>query len=152
MKITKGYLEELHHGSLEKAKSAFANVPRRLFVDGEFNEDNWRGGDASLIREFFRENYGKTIIRDVNDDEGFQWTFIIKHIQYEDQNYATITIHETQKEIFHQVLFSWYKERGRTEKAIFNGREMTEEEYLFVLNLIQLSDHKIVKEDVNGMG
>lgn len=148
-KITKVILDNLRK---THQKSCYGSSAQSMFVNGKFNYSNWNGGDG-LIRQFFsqyRENsvQHETKVYELSFTyEGlhFWGDIIVTHTWYEDQNYATIVFAgNTELDgVFHNdkfenvAYFTWYKSRGTTESAKYNGQPMTEEDYLFVLNAVQ---------------
>lgn len=145
MKITKETLDKLR---LSQQKSHYGSPAKAMFVSGVFNSDNWNGGDG-LVRQYFYDKVRHdTLVTDIDftyNERHYWGDIIITHTFYEDQSYVTITfagtienmISEILENYEHVVFLTWYKNRGRTESVKFDGRLMTEEEYLFVLNALQ---------------
>lgn len=153
MQITKDTLDKLRS---KQQKSHYGSQARAMFVDGFFNYDNWNGGDG-IIRQYFSAfNNGIFMDTKVTDIDftfnsiHFWGDIVITHTSYDDQSYAIITFRgnveideKTVLDTFeHTAYFTWYKSRGRTESGKFDGKLMTEEEYLFVLNAIQSTGFK----------
>lgn len=153
-KITEETLENLRK---TQQKSNFASQAHSMFVDGLFNYGNWNGGDG-IIRQLF-SSYGEDSIRHETKVFELDFTYnslhfwgdvIVTHTWHEDQNHATIVFSGSveingvyQAEKFEEVAyFTWYKNRGKTESAKYNGKQMTETEYLFILNAIQEAGFK----------
>lgn len=147
MKITKETLEKLRK---TQQKSNYGSQAQAMFVDGLFNYGNWNGGDGLIRQYFYDKVYMDTLVEDIDftyESIHFWGDIIITHSWYEDQNYATIAFagtHETDGILnpadykFEDVaFFTWYKSRGTTESAKYNGQRMTEDQYLFVLNALQ---------------
>lgn len=117
------HMKELHLGS----------TPNPMFLNGEFNEDNWNSGDG-VIRQFLSEI-----------ECGDTWTPVFKSentiltVKYKiddvDTHHVTIVVDKESSE--DRYYFSWYKHRGRTEVAIKNRKILTEDSYLELLNIIE---------------
>ena len=145
MKITKLTLNNLRNN---QQKPHYGSQAKAMFVNGVFNSDNWNGGDG-LIRQYFYEKVNhETLAKDIAftyDDTHFYGDIIVTHTSHEDQSYVTIvfaghaedTLIEEEEVYEHVAYFSWYKNRGRTEVAKFDGKLMVEHEYLFILNALQ---------------
>jgi hypothetical protein len=147
--ITKEVLEQLRK---TQQREYYGSQAQAMFVDGIFNPNNWNGGDR-LIRQYFSEYrdglFNDQVAAEIEFGEKeteFSGDIIINHKWFEDQNYVTIIFHgwygvdemnDYKQQIDHIAYFTWYKSRGRTENALYNGRPMTEDEYLFVLNALQ---------------
>lgn len=128
-----------------------------MFIDGLFNYSNWNGGDG-IIRQLF-SLYRKDGVHSGTKVEDLEFTYgadefwgdiIITHTYNNDQNYATITfscraeiegVYQLDK-LEHVAYFRWYKNRGTTESAKYNGERMSEDQYLFILNAIQATGFK----------
>jgi hypothetical protein len=139
MKITKEYLDELR---ADQQSPSFGSTAKSMFIEGVFNPDNWNGGDGHLIRNYLDSIFMDSFIADV-ETEFFSGTMIATHTTDQDQNYATFVLHDPIKETHSLAYFSWYKSRGATEVAIFDGHLMTENEYLLILNAIQDSGYDL---------
>lgn len=116
------HMEELHFGS----------VPTPMFVDGKFNPNNWNGGD-SAIRQFFYE-----IMDSSNGEEEYSNKDVTMRIEYtyeDDDNNVELVV--TKDSIKESYKFSWYKSRGKTDSATLNGRDLTEDKYIELLNTIE---------------
>jgi hypothetical protein len=145
--ITKQDLSNLRN---TQQKDYYGSQAQEMFIDGMFNYDNWNGGDG-LVRQYFYEKVRhETLVTDIDftyENIHFWGDIIINHTWYEDQNYATITFAGSYEEndemnpydyeYEHTAFFTWYKSRGRTESAKFDGQIMTEDQYLFVLNALE---------------
>lgn len=128
--INKELLEDLHKKRL--SNSNHGSTPKRMFVNGKFNKRNWCGGD-DLIRNFFEDLFYDEIknIYLVEEEESC-YTHVICHVDMvEDQSYATIIV---DGDVYY---FSWYKNRGCTEVATLNGKNLTEDKYIELLNIIE---------------
>lgn len=127
--INKEFLEKLHKARL--SEPGYGSTPKRMFVNGEFKKDNWNGGD-DLIRCFFDDLAYEQVENVYLVEEDDCYTHVICHVdRVEDQNYATIIVDGN---IYY---FSWYKNRGCTEVATFNGNKLTEDKYIELLNIIE---------------
>lgn len=147
MQITKETLDNLRK---HQQKSNYGSPAQAMFVDGVFSSDNWNGGDGIIRQYFYEKVHMDTLVDNIDftyEAIHFWGDIIINHTWYEDQNYATITfagsfekdgnLQLDDYEFEHIAFLTWYKSRGRTESVKFDGRPMTEEEYLFVLNALQ---------------
>jgi hypothetical protein len=136
--IDKNILEQLREKQLSNKN--LGSPPKAMFTNGIFNSENWNGGD-DLIREYlyYIENteYSRSYIDLEVDDECI--TMIVNFNYVEDQSYATIIVDGLDYDIY---FFTWYKHRGRTEKAILNGKLITEKQYISLLNLIEKTGYK----------
>lgn len=127
--INKEMLEDLYKVRL--SESRYGSTPKRMFVDGEFNKYNWNGGD-DLIRYFFEDLAYEQVKNVYLVEEDDCCTHVICHVDnVEDQNYATVIVDGN------VYYFSWYKNRGCTEVATFNGNKLTEDKYIELLNIIE---------------
>lgn len=150
MEITKDLLANLREF---QQKKHYGSKAEAMFVDGMFNPKNWNGGDG-IIRQYFSKFYGKVNNDIFASEVFFNWNgievdgeIIVSHKYFEDQNYVTIvlhTYHYVEEDILRDwhddiAYLSWYKNRGTTDVMKFNGKEMSEEEYLLVLNALKAS-------------
>ena len=137
--IDKELLEDLHKKRLSNTNK-HGSTPKRMFVNGKFNKNNWCGGD-DLIRNFFEDLFYNEIknIYVLEEDDLYD-AHIICHVDMvENQNYATIVINS---DIYY---FSWYKNRGCTEVATLNGNNLTEDKYIELLNIIEKTGYNYFK-------
>lgn len=137
--ITSKYLNDLHTIRLTNAR--FGSVPKRMFVDGIFNESNWNGGDG-VIRKFLYSVYDEEVPNaydiEFGSEEDYWSEILICHVdKIEEQSYATILYKQN------VYYFEWYKNRGCTEVARFNGIAMKEDEYITLLNAIESTGYKL---------
>lgn len=143
--ITKDTLNQLRKS---QQKDYYGSQAQSMFVNGVFNSDNWNGGDGIIRQYFYDKVNSETLVANIDvtyESFHFWGDIVITHAWYEDQNYVTITFSGTLEEneqlqidsYEHTAYFTWYKSRGRTESGKFDGRLMTEDEYLFVLNALQ---------------
>ncbi len=132
--INKSFLRKCY-----KFNKAYNCEVKRMFKYGKFNEKNYNGGD-DIIRDFLYlvenkhiENTAKIVLdeRDIA---------ILVKIKYKnDQRYATITMVDIQKQTtINEYLFSWYKNRGKTEVGELNGKTITEKQYIELLKYLVL--------------
>jgi hypothetical protein len=141
--------EDLHKLRLSQQKEHYGSQAEEMFINGIFNAGNWNGGDG-LIRQYFYDfGYLEQKAAEVESPNGaldFSGDIIVNHQHFNDQNYVTIVLtgwlylDETDaspKQMEDIAYFTWYKQRGKTENALYNGKPMTEDEYLFVLNALQ---------------
>lgn len=131
--ITKEILEKLYLQNVNN--KSFSDKPVRMFVNGKFNPKNWNGGD-DLIRTLFssiESDNTSNILNLYDEDDEWDYPVICNIDRVQDQTYATIVV---DRKVYY---FEWYKNRGCTEVAMINGRDMTENEYIKLLNLIEKS-------------
>jgi hypothetical protein len=144
--ITKVTLNQLRK---TQQKEFYGSEAKAMFVDGVFNSNNWNGGDG-LIRQYFYDFvYQDQKAAEIECKYGnltFSGDLIVSHNWFDDQNYATIILKgwlyvdetdEYVRQVEDIAYFTWYKSRGTIENAMYNGKPMTEAEYLFVLNALQ---------------
>lgn len=133
---------ELHLGS----------EPKPMFENGVFSTSNWNGGDA-IIRQFCymleNNHFGEFVTYGNNEEQ-----LVCKFYRYEDETYVsivhiqTVMNNEQYETNIDNYEFSWYKNRGRINKAASNGNVMTEFEYITLLNTIEdLADFKFILEE-----
>lgn len=87
----------------------------------EFNRDNWNGGD--IIRRWLYEHW-QEVERVGNYTIKFYW----------DSDQSTVFLF-ADNEWFE---FSWYKQRGRTEKIERNGHPIDLGDYIALCNVLRL--------------
>lgn len=64
----------------------------------------------------------------------------ICHVDYlDDQNHAIINVNG---DLYY---FEWYKNRGYTEIAKLNSKDMTEDEYIKLLNILEKTGYRFTK-------
>lgn len=145
--ITHETLDELRHN---QQKNNYGSQALQMFINGVFTGENWNGGDG-IFRQFFYDYYKKEAYEVDCTLNGLEYSvsLIISHTYFEDQNYVTIVIDGNmyrddnyEDSINDVAYFSWYKSRGRTELAKYNGEPITEEQYLLILNLLQATGFK----------
>ena len=117
--ITKDILDKLHEKRL--LEKNYGSKPKRMFVNGVFNTNNWNGGD-DIIRDFFEDidNGTEYNVKVICDEESSDVAVITHLDRIVDQSYSTILVDE---DIY---FFTWYKDRGCTEVAKYNSEVMTE--------------------------
>lgn len=132
--ITKETLKTLHKNML--SNKSCGSTPKRMFANGLFTKNNWNGGD-DLIRDFLSDIEDETIknIYIIEKDD-YDFHFICHVDRVCDETYATIIING---DVYY---FEWYKNRGCTEVAKLNGEYLTEDEYIRLLNIIELTGYK----------
>lgn len=145
--ITKEILQILRDN---QQKDYYGSQAKAMFVNGVFNPSNWNGGDG-LVRQYFSDfNHGKlrddTVAKEIsfmNGNTEYSGDVIVTHTWFDDQNYVTVILrgslyidNQFDDDIEDVAYFSWYKSRGSTEVAKYNGKSMTEDEYLLVLNAL----------------
>lgn len=113
--------------------------PKPLFLLGDFNKDNWNGGDA-VIRQYASriedsENWDR-----VYTDKTKTLFVSFRHCDDDKQiSFSLVYGNGTHK----LWSFSWYKNRGRIDEARYCSAEMTEYDYIKLLEVIErMSDFK----------
>ena len=137
--INKQLLESLYQENLKD--DCFGDEPKRMFENGVFNPNNWNGGD-DLIRNFFEDLYEERIDNTyiIEEDDGWTSKSVICHVDYlDDQNHAIINVNG---DLYY---FEWYKNRGCTEIAKLNSKDMTEDEYIELLNILEKTGYRFTK-------
>lgn len=146
--ITNQGLIQRHNELVKYAKqedSPYVSIPEPLFIGVKFNPDNWNGGD-DIIRQFtdYLKNEGR-YAREF-DWEYMSGDFISNYNWFNDQNYINITLHiydeRINKWILESYLITYYKNRGKTEAIYKNGKLITLDEYIEILNIIESTGFK----------
>lgn len=144
--ITKEILEKLRKEQFEymRAKYPMGDLPKSMFIGGEFNFNNWNGGD-DLIRDYF---YDIEMSNKWQVGYELEDGYLIVNLNYYDDIAYGVIIHyhwdedNPENETHDIYYFSWYKHRGHTDIAIKNGHIMTEDEYIELLNLIEKTGYE----------
>lgn len=148
--ITKQGLIQRHNELVKYAKqedSPYGSIPEPLFIGVKFNPNNWNGGDA-IIRQFTSDLQFNEGTRHVGE---FDWEhksgdFVANWDYFDDQSYIQIVIRaydEREGEwIFDQYLITYYKNRGKTDAIYKNGKLITLDEYIEILNIIESTGFK----------
>ncbi|MBG9776124.1 hypothetical protein [Brevibacillus laterosporus] len=153
--ITKKKLIKRHKIKVKEAQkpqSSFGSIPKPMFIGEKWNPFNWNGGDG-VIRQWtgwLRYDSGSTQSKEF-DYLDYGYLMIANLNWYEDQTYITITLHkywhdaitdEEDKRTFDQYLITYYKNRGKTDEILLNGRQVNLDEYVHLLNIIEASGYK----------
>lgn len=131
-------LQKLHDETLANPGCMKVEHIERLFVNGEFNSENWNGGDGALIRRVindFKDRhkiFQNTNILDNANEELLNDYLIANVDSWLDETYTTFITESN--EIF---FFKYYKDRGNITVALKDGHNMTEDEYLILLNKLE---------------
>lgn len=96
----------------------YASEPKPLFIDEEFNKENWNGVDI-LRRFLYRYGY--------EEQDNFIKTY---YYLSDGQHYLFVHCHDD----FYIV--SWYKSRGKTDYIGKNGHLVDLEEYIELVNTL----------------
>lgn len=133
--ILKGDLSKRHEYMVKKAKSTLNSVPERLFIDGNFNKDNWNGG-GDVIRQF--TNHIEDLYEWRQLYNNIEKTMVVELICEDEEYTANIVVikHGINIEVGTYSI-GWYKHRGKTDKITLNNRLLTEDEYIELLNIIE---------------
>lgn len=151
-KLRVNRLKNYHTNKSEK--EMYGQEPVPLFIEGLFNRRNYFGGD-DIIRSYFTEiNESKNGIANPEvtiEDDNVKNVGVIAQ-QYENENYIiffiTITGINIQsvEQIFDMAVFGLRKENiNNIDFCWFNGKDMTEEEYCYLLNTIQATGFDFFK-------
>jgi uncharacterized protein YihD (DUF1040 family) len=137
-----------YHSS-KSMKEAFAHEPIPLFRDGKFVKNNYFGGD-DIIRNFFTEiseSEAPIMFPEVSFDINNKSYFVgLTALKIETAHFITFAFcmsgmrleQANNEQIFHVGVFNFEKENlDNIQMAWFDGHEMTEEEYLFILNTLK---------------
>lgn len=140
-------------------KSRFASEAKSMFVNGEFNTDNWNGGDGN-IRQFTYDvdwkwgNNNRCWEIDWKvGDHNHSGDAIVQYVHFEDFNYVTIIVRgydcddDEHDWYLDQYLIQYYKNHGKTDRILYNGNPITEEQYLVLLNLIEQTGFEFIIEN-----
>ena len=141
--INKELLEDLHLARLVyyELDTHIASTPKRLFIDGKFNRDNWNGGDADIIREICNRI---VVEEDIFRDSVFVREGTTLHIRYEFiEDDWRVYFYFKDKDKEEEYTIGWYKSRGRTEVVTHNDHTMVEDEYIeFINRLLSVTGYK----------
>jgi uncharacterized protein YihD (DUF1040 family) len=140
-------LKEYH--SSNALKEAFSKEPIPLFLDGRFVKNNYFGGD-DIIRNFFTEiseSDEPIMFPEVSFDiENRNYFVGLTALKLETAHFVTFAFcmsglvleQENNQQIFHIGVFNFEKENlDNIQMAWFDGHEMTEDEYLLILNTLK---------------
>jgi hypothetical protein len=137
---------KMFHSSISE-KQKYGKEPIPLFLDGRFNKNNYFGGD-DVIRAYFteiNENEDGIAFPEITlDYEDETKTVGIIAQQFENEDYINFFVTITGvglkpvKEIFDMAVFGLKKsDINNIDFCWFNGKDMTESEYCYILNVIQ---------------
>ena len=122
-----------------KCKCLLSKPVRMFDENGKFNTDNWNGGDSNIIRNYLYEINNK---EHFSIDNGY---VDIDYIWRDDETYAVINLtyisYDGNEDITIEndmYIISWYKSRGRIDSFTVNGQLGTEEDYLELLNTLDI--------------
>lgn len=151
-RITKEHLRNRQSLRTRKAlESEYpGSIPKRMFDDnGEFCEDNWNSGE-DLIRQYtsYLESSGHqqeprkfSIGNHISGTEG---RLITGYGWIEDYNYIQITTHShgwnrdfSRSWELDSYQIVYYKNRGKTDHILKNGKPISIDEYVELLNIIE---------------
>lgn len=135
--ITSELLTELHEMRLANPCSRKVECIKRLFIDGKFNPENWAAGDNLIISVVGKHGWTHKPIteiytrKNIFDDGEFQ--YIIMSMCYHDNKYHLACIDGTDT-----YLFITSTSTSTLESVTKNSKTMTEEDYLKILNMLQV--------------
>lgn len=142
---TKQGLIQRHNKLVDYAKrkgSPYGSIPSPLFIGNKFNLKNWNGGDA-VIRQFtfnLEKSDHNSYVKE------FEWKYksgdlIANWDYFNDQNYVQITLRVYDDRVeewgYEQFLITYYKRRGAIDLIRKNGKTITLDEYVELLNIIE---------------
>ena len=117
--------------------------PIRMFDEnGNFNQNNWNGGDSNLIRNYLDKLDDNTYFHHL--EYGF---YNINKVYRDDMTYVFITEsivrynnYEMKEDFINTTyVIGWYKNRGRIDIFTVDGETGTEEEYIDLLNMLEIN-------------
>lgn len=154
-KLRVNRLKNYHVNKNEKDK--YGKEPIPLFIDGQFNKSNYFGGD-DVIRAYFTEiNNNKNGL--AYPDVALEIEGELKNVgliaqQYQNESYIIFFITvtglniQTVEQVFDMAVFGLKKEDINTiDFSWFNGKEMTEEQYCYILNVIKATGFDFFKNE-----
>lgn len=140
-------LKEYHSSSI--LKEAFSREPMPLFIEGKFVKENYFGGD-DIIRNFFTEiseSEEPIMFPEISFDLNNKTYFLgLTAMKLETAHFVSFVFcmsgmrleQKNNEQIFHIGVFNFEKENlDHIQMAWFDGHEMTEEEYLLILNTLR---------------
>ena len=144
--ITKETLKQLRQKRLKSPN--FVSEPQPLFVNGKFNLDNWNGGD-DIIRNFtYSLELDNPQLLEFEEDD-INYTILCDYHWIEDMKYIVITVvrdcYDSNGDVIEYVdvyVIIYYKNRGTTDYIYKNGKLISEDEYIELLNLIERGGYK----------
>ncbi len=153
--ITKQILDELRS---TQQKPYFGSQAKEMFVNGCFNPENWNGGDG-IIRQYcydieYSANRWEAFEVDwYVEDHLHSGDVIVQYAHFEDYNYVTVIVRGYDNDnrdsdwYIDQYLIQYYKSRGKTEKVLYNGNPIREDQYIVLLNMIETTGYKFNLEN-----
>lgn len=117
----------------------YGNTPQSMFINGEFNPNNWSGGDA-VIRQFLshiEQNCNYTQHKLIFEKGHSIMIVDYKIDRLENHHVHIFTIDDSFVPFVDEYYFSWYKHRGHIECAFMDCKPMTSSEYVTLLNNIE---------------
>jgi hypothetical protein len=154
-KLRVNRLKTFHSSMSEKEK--YGKEPIPLFIDGTFNKNNYFGGD-DIVRAYFTEiNENEEGIAfpeiTIDIDEDTKTVGMIAQ-QFQNEEYINFFITITGlglkpvKQVFDMAVFGLKKDNiNNIDFCWFNGKEMTEEEYCYILNIIQATGFNFFQQN-----
>jgi uncharacterized protein YihD (DUF1040 family) len=146
------------HSSLAE-KEKYGKEPIPLFLDGKFNKNNYFGGD-DVIRAYFTEinenEEGIAFPEVILDCEDETKTVGIIAQQFENDEYINFFVTITGvnlrpvKEVFDMAVFGLKKDNiNHIDFCWFNGQDMTEKDYCYILNVIQSTGFNFFQQSLD---
>lgn len=109
------------------------STPRPLFREGLFYEDNWNGGD-DVIRQFI--SYIQNQDKSYHVFSKNEHPLIMRYIFFDDYNRIYFTYVNEYGDST-KWSFGWHINRGRIDLAMCDDEDMTEFDYVELLNKIE---------------
>ncbi len=122
--------------------SHMASEIKPLFnEDGSFNGDNWNSGMDEIRKRLDTiviagNDISLSAFRDEDLDNCHEINVFASMKFCSDQWYIIINIVSVDIDVYDSYVITWYKSRGCTEMITKNGRPITIEEYVDMLNLL----------------
>lgn len=133
------------------------SLPSSLFdEDGVFSNRNWNCGEAIYIRQYINDlDYNVSNVKEYEmqlpDGQEMFGEVIVAMSYFEDMTYVQITTRDNvetdnrdwyDNTIINQYFIQIYKSRGGIERIVHNGKPITRNEYLMLLNKIKATGYK----------
>lgn len=124
-----------------KQKYPNSSKPRKLFrkigkKEYIFSNDNWN--DSDLVRDFIVHNMEEKGNRKIVEEKNGISFYIFFSIE-NDVRYASIIVYDEENS-HDNYQFIWYKHRGQTDSILKNGRPIFLEEYVKLMNLLEIKE------------
>jgi len=142
--ITKSTLEDLRRYRKENPGLLEAEDIIPMFIRGEFNKDNWSGGD-DIIR-LFTDELQMEFLHESKTYKDIDRILIVTFDNDGSNNVVRMTCISNRGSNIDNYEVGWYKSRGKTDYIKRNGQDITEEQYVELINIIEeTSDFRFEK-------